>query len=76
MLEFTKLGKDVNKIKEYIARTGGIFCDLSLGVRFMWGEDFSVEYAVLNDTLILKESGPEFKDVFYFPIGSDKESAL
>lgn len=76
MLEFTKLEKDVNKIKEYIARTGGIFCDLSLGVRFMWGDDFSVEYAVVNDTLILKESGPEFKDVFYFPIGSDKESAL
>lgn len=76
MLEFTKLGKDVNKIKEYIARTGGRFCDLSLGVRFMWGDEFDVEYAELNDTLILKESGPEFTDVFYYPIGSDAQGAL
>ena len=76
MLEFKKLAKDVNKIKEYIARSGGTFCDLSLGVRYMWGDDFTVYYAIFNDTLILKESGPEFQNVFYYPIGSDEEGAL
>ena len=55
MLEFKKLGKDVSKIKRYIERSPISFCDISLGVKFGWAEEFVVEYAVYNDTLILKE---------------------
>ena len=76
MLEFKKLGKDVNLIKEYVQNYGGTFCDFSLGVRYMWGESFAVEYAEHNHTLILKESGPEFTDVFYYPYGQDQNGAL
>lgn len=76
MLEFKKLGKDVSKIKRYIERSPISFCDISLGVKFGWAEEFVVEYAVYNDTLILKESGHDHFDAFYYPMGADEIGAL
>lgn len=76
MLEFTKIEKDVLKIKDYLNLTDGKICDLSVGVRYMWRDEYVNEYAVYNNTLILKETGPDYQEVFYFPIGSDVEGAL
>ncbi len=76
MLEFKPLGKDVGIIKDYILKYGGGFCDISLGVKYMWRDDFVIDYAIYNDTLILKEDCQDYKGAFYFPLGKDKESAL
>ena len=76
MLEFKRLNEDFSEIKEYLQKYGGGFCDLTLGVRFMWRDDFVVDYAIFNHTLIMKESCPDYKDAFYFPMGKDIDGAL
>ncbi len=76
MLEFIKLEQNVLKIKDYLNLTDGKICDLSVGVRYMWRDEYVNEYAVYNDTLILKETGPDYQEVFYFPIGNDIDGAL
>ncbi len=75
-LQFERLGKDVNKIKEFIEISPISFCDISLGVKYMWREDFIIDYAILDDTLIMKESCPDYSDGFYFPIGKNVDGAL
>ena len=76
MLEFLPIEKNLLILKPYLDKVKNIFCDFSLGVRFMWAEDFKVEYAEFNDTLILKESCPDYQDAFYYPMGKDDVGAL
>lgn len=76
MLKFIKLNEEVNFLRPYFEKSRVQFCDLSVGVRFMWRNDFIVEYAVFNDTLILKESCLDYTNAFYFPIGEDVFGAL
>ena len=76
MLEFKTLGKKVNIIKPYLERSTISFCDISLGIKYAWRDEFKLEYAIFNDTLILKESGHGRKDAFYYPIGKDENGAL
>ena len=76
MLEFKTLGADVSILTEYIDKSHTPCCDISLGIRFMWRNDFLVTYAIYNDTLIMKESSPDYTDVFYYPIGKDVLGAL
>ena len=74
MLSFSRLDKEVEFLRTYFENSPTQFCDLSVGVRFMWREDFKVDYALFNDTLILKESTKNYTDKFYFPIAkSDKD---
>ena len=56
MLEFKKLDKDVNIIKSYILNTDALFCDLTLGVKYMWRDDFVCEYVVLGIFLTLAKT--------------------
>ena len=76
MLEFKRLKEDFSEIKEYLIEYGGGFCDLSLGVRYMWRDDFVVDYAIFNHTLIMKETSPDYENAFYFPLGNDVLGAL
>ena len=76
MLKFEKLGKDVLKIQEYIDRADVAFCDISVGMKYMWRDYYVVDYAIVNETLIMKETAPDYKDVFYFPFGKDVLGAL
>jgi len=76
MLKFLPLGKNVEKIKDFIFKSTISFCDISLGAKYLWRDEFKIEYSVYNDTLILKESTREYKDVFYFPMGEDVDGAL
>ncbi len=76
MLEFTRLDKDVLIIKDYLEKAEISFCDISLGTKFMWRDDFLIDYAVFNKTLIMKESCLDYKDAFYYPIGKDIDGAL
>ncbi len=76
MLEFKRLDGTEPFLKEYFNLANEKICDLSVGVRFMWRNDYKVDYAFYNDTLILKENNGKLKDGFYFPIGKDVSSAL
>ena len=75
-LIFQPLGEKVKIIEEFIEKTEVNFCDISLGVKFMWRDTVKVEYAVFNDTLILKETGANHKNAFYYPMGKDPLGAL
>ena len=76
MIEFKKLDKNVDILKDFLPRSKISFCDISLGIKYMWRDDFVIDYAILNDTLIMKEDTPEYKGAFYYPIGGDIEGAL
>lgn len=75
MLEFKRL-EEVNLIKEYIKQSQIQFCDISLGVRYMWGDDFMVDYAIFDHTLILKESCNDYQNAFYYPMGKNIDGAI
>lgn len=76
MLELKKLGQDIEVLAPFIAQTDGRVCDLSLGVKHVWVDVYEIEYAVVNDTLIMKETADDYRDVFYYPIGKDVDGAL
>lgn len=76
MLEFKRLRENVLSIKDYVDNADISFCDISIGMKYMWRDYYVVDYAIVNDTLIMKESAPDYKDVFYYPFGSDVLGAL
>ena len=76
MIQFTKLGDNVNLIKEYLEQSENAFCDISIGIKYMWREEYLNDYAIVEDTLIMKESTLDYKDVFYYPMGKNVDLAL
>ena len=76
MLVFKKLEEDFSEIEKYLNTVKNTFCDLTKGVRFIWGKDFKVEYAIIENTLILKESALSYSNAFYYPIGENINLAL
>ena len=75
MITLKQLGRNMEPIRPFIKKYGGIFSDLTLGTRFMWGDEFGIEYAVLNDTLIMRETFSKHAS-FYYPLGKDVEGAI
>lgn len=75
MITLNKLGQNIDILRPFFKRYGGIFNDLTLGTRFMWGDEFGIEYTVENNTLILRETYSEHSS-FYFPMGEDVDGAL
>ena len=76
MLNFETLGRNVADIKEYLKQTKTTTCDTTLGVKFIWGESLKTQYAIFNDTLILKETFGNGREIFYYPAGKDVVGAL
>ncbi len=76
-MQFTRLTKDnIHLIKEFIDRSEISFCDISLGAKFMWRGEYVIDFCVINDTLIMKESCADYDGVFYYPMGADIDGAL
>lgn len=76
-MQFTRLTKDnVNLIKEYFERSEISFCDISLGAKYMWRDEYVIDFCVFEDTLIMKEKGPDYQGVFYYPMGANVSGAL
>ena len=75
MLDFKPL-TDVNLIKNYLNSSKISFCDLTVGVRYLWRDAFNVDYAIFDNTLIMKETCRDYKNAFYFPIGDNISGAL
>lgn len=76
MIKFERLGENVGWIKEFLEKSEVAFCDLSIGAKYMWRDEYIIEYAVVKETLILKEDGPDYKDCFYYPMGDNVDDAL
>ena len=76
MIEFKRLGKNIEEIKDYMFRSEISFCDISVGTKYMWRDDFIIDYAFYNNTLIMKETCPDYENAYYFPIGKDINGAL
>lgn len=76
MLKFTPLKENVNVIKEYMPLSSVEFCDISIGTKYMWRDEFKIDYAFFDDTLILKESSKDYQNAFYYPIGKNIDGAL
>lgn len=62
-------------LRPFVERYGGVFNDLTLGTRFMWDDDFGVEYAIYRDTLIMRETFSKHSS-FYYPMGENVADAL
>lgn len=75
-MEFKRLGKNVETIRKYVEQSEISFCDISVGVKYMWRDEYVIDYEVVSDTLIMKEKGPDYEDFFYYPMGADVEGAL
>ena len=76
-MQFTRLTEEnINLIKDYFELSTISFCDISLGEKYMWRDEYVIDFAFHNQTLIMKESCSEYKDVFYYPIGRDIEGSL
>ncbi len=76
-MHFTRLDKDnINLIKDYLDRAEISFCDISIGAKFMWRDEYVIDFAIVEDTLIMKEKGPDYDGVFYYPMGDNIDGAL
>lgn len=60
--------EDIDTLMPYFKHKDSLFCDYSVGGRFMWREYFHMEYIIVEETLIIKniEDGELF---FELPIG-------
>ena len=76
MLKFTRLDKDVNFLFPFMEESEIEFCDYSVGAKYLWRDEFIIDYAIYNDTLIMKENCEDYKTAFYYPIGKDVNGAL
>ncbi len=69
MLNFKRLIKDdLEKITPYLYLYPADFNDLSFGSKYVWGEDFVIDYAVIDGFFIMKETSYSYKNAFYYPI--------
>ncbi len=76
MLKFTPLDKNLEILKPYINKFKMRLADETLGTRYIWGQYSKTEYAVFNDTLILKEQFEKGGVFFRYPIGEDENGAF
>ncbi len=76
-MQFTRLDENnIEQIKEFLGRSDISFCDISLGAKFMWRNEYVIDFCVINDTLVMKETCSEYENVFYYPMGADVDGAL
>ncbi|MBO4252092.1 MAG: GNAT family N-acetyltransferase [Clostridia bacterium] len=75
MITLKKLERNMDILRPFIKRYGGVFNDFTLGTRYMWDDEFKIEYAVVSDTLIMRETFSR-RSAFYYPLGEDISAAL
>ena len=62
MIKFKKINENnLKQIQKHTKESEYLVCDLSAGVIYMWDKVYNPEYAVFNQTLIIKCN---FKNIF------------
>ena len=76
MLNFLPIDENIIQLKDYFKNAKIEFCDVCVGTRYLWRKEFKVDYAIFDDTLILKETAGNYSNAFYYPIGKNEIGAL
>lgn len=77
MLTFQTLTwEDRNIIKPYLDQAPGYLCDYAPGTLMMWGEYYHTEYAVWQNTLIVRNEYEAGRISYMLPCGNDPEGAV
>lgn len=77
MLSFTRLTKEnLGEITKYLYLYPTNFNDLSFGSKFVWGEDFIIDFAIYNGFFIMKESSYSYKNAFYYPVRLEENADI
>ena len=75
MITFTPL-ENLEILLPFIDKATMRLADETLGTRAIWGQYSTTEYAIFNNTLLLKETFIKGGTYFRFPIGEDVNGAL
>jgi len=76
-MEFkTLLEDDIEIIRSFLPYAKNRFCDYTLGNIFMWRKQNETAYAIIDNTLIVKQEYEAHKYAFLFPVGEHVEAAL
>ncbi|MBR4030763.1 MAG: DUF2156 domain-containing protein [Clostridia bacterium] len=77
MIEFKKLSlDDFEKLKPFFETNPSKICDNTIGTLFMWRHFFDTEFAIFNETLVLKLKYMDNKPAFMMPLGKEVQNAL
>ena len=77
MLTFQTLTwENGNVIEPYLKQAPGYLCDYAPGTLMMWGEFYHTEYAIWEDTLIVRNEYEAGQISYMFPCGHDPEGAI
>jgi RimJ/RimL family protein N-acetyltransferase len=67
---------DLETIRPYLAFSHERFNDYTIGSVYMWRHSYQIEFAIVEETLIVKEEYQPGKFAFLFPVGQHVEAAL
>jgi len=77
MLEFKEFElSDYRLINEFRQRSWLKTCELAAGTVFMWRDFYKPSFCVHGDALIIKRETDDGEGLFFFPLGSEVDSAL
>ncbi len=69
-LDFKEISfEDIDIIKKYLVRDDSKCTDYTFGFLTMWGKVLNLMYAVYNETLFLKGTFRDDRELFYMPCG-------
>ncbi|PAF49698.1 hypothetical protein BKH43_06300 [Helicobacter sp. 13S00401-1] len=77
-ISFTEISlKSKDLIKSYLAKEDFLISDITFGNLFIWRHARKIEYAVINECLVIKTTYEGKNPFIFFPIGDgDKKQAL
>jgi hypothetical protein len=75
-INFTKLTlDDIGRVGPFFAYSSSVICDHTVGVTFLWRNYFQTEYAIINETLLLKVAY-NGGAAFAMPLGKDPHGGI
>lgn len=77
MLNFRKIERsDLCSLAPYVAAEESHFCDLTMGNLYMWRNDLSTNFAIVEGTLFIEKEFEQGNFAFLYPLGKDPEKGL
>lgn len=73
---FSGTNEEIELLRGYFIRPEIEFCDMTIGAKYIWRDEFKIDYAIIKGSLVIKESCPDYDDYFYYPLGGDVVGAI